>query len=713
MFGILNSTLLWALAAVAVPIVIHFLTRRKLRVVAISTIAFLKRLERENIRRLKLRQLLLLLLRMLIVALLVLAFARPTLRQQTSALAERARATAVIILDNSMSMAAAPDGVPLFSLARKHVQSIAGMFASGDELYLITAAHPAKIVAGSPFLESEKLVETVSASPQTWANTDLAGAFALARNILSRSRNVNRELYLLSDGRAALSAQAPELPGVRAYALRYDDAGNNNLTLSNVALANQIFERGKSFEVVATVANASASDAQNQLVHLYLNGKRVAQQSVDVPTGSQRAVTLRAVPDSAGFVNGKVMLEDDALVLDNTRYFTFHIPRQRRVLAVSERAEDLAYLRAVLQEDGADGIAAQAWKEIETKNFSAERLENYEVIALANVARFPEGMATRLLQFMNGGGGVIIFPGSEVDLRHYNETLFAQTNFGAFGETLGSLEERENFFKLGQIDFSHPLFANVFEKNAKGPQIESPQFRFAVQLRMNPGTKSVMDFANAHPFLVERQIGRGKMLVFTSAPDARWSDFAFKGVFAPLLHRSVAYVMQSNETQQESARVGDELTTILRVPAEEVSVELPNAERLQAPVHVVGQNYQVRVQETGLPGFYTLLNKDQVLRKWAVNFSAEEMSASVLAQEKLAAALGVKEVVELSKDGDLRASIESARYGSELWRWFLLAAIIAMIVEMLLYRGSATETSSRDDKNSGAATRARATTFVG
>ncbi len=692
MFGILNSTLLWALAAIAVPIVIHFLTRRKLRVVAISTIAFLKRLERENIRRLKLKQLLLLLLRMLIVALLVLAFARPTLRQQTSALAQRARATAVIILDNSLSMAGAPEGISHLAAARKHAQSIATMFASGDELYLITAAQPAKIIAGSPFLESEKFLEAVSAAPQTWANTDLNAAFALGRDILARSRNVNRELYLLSDNRAAFAANAPELPGVRAYALRYEGANENNLTLSETKLANQIFEAGKSFEVVATVANLGAHDARTQLVHLYLNGKRVAQQTVDVPANSQRSVTLRAVPDSAGFMSGKVMLEDDALVLDNARYFTFLIPRQRRILAVSERVDDLVFLRAVLQDEG----AGQTWKESETKNFSAERLENYEVVMLANVARFPEGTVARLLQFMNSGGGVIVFPGSETDLRHYNETLFAQTNLGAFGETLGSLEARDNFFKLGQIDFSHPLFANVFEQNAKGPQIESPQFRFAVQLRPRAGTKSVLDFSTSHPFLAERQIGRGKMLVFASSPDPRWSDFAFKGVFAPLLHRSAAYVMQSNEAQQERARIGEELTTTLRVPAEEVFVEMPNTERLQAQVQVVGQNYQVRVSETTLPGFYTLQNNKQVLQKWAVNFSAEEMSAPVLTPEQLSSALGVKEMVELAKDADLRASIANARYGSELWRWFLLAAIIAMIVEMLLARSSVAETPALD-----------------
>lgn len=74
------------------------------------------------------------------------------------------------------------------------------------------------------------------------------------------------------------------------------------------------------------------------------------------------------------------------------------------------------------------------------------------------------------------------------------------------------------------------------------------------------------------------------------------------------------------------------------------------------------------------------------------------MSALALTQEQLRAALGVKEIVVLSKDDDVRASIESARYGSELWRWFLLAAIIALVVEMLLYRGGAADTTAHAGK---------------
>ncbi len=693
MFGILNSAILWGLAAVALPILIHFLTRRKLRVVRVSTVAFLKRLEKEKIRQLKLRQWLLLLLRMLMVALLVLAFARPTLRRERAVLAQRARATAVLIIDNSLSMAAAPAGASLLEQSREHAQAIAASFSAGDELYVITAAQPAALVSGSPFLEKEKLLESLRSLPQTWAQTDLAGALALARDLLSQSRQVNRELYLLSDCRSADLPVLPTLPGVRGYVLRYPSDLPNNLILADLSLTHQIFEKGKSFDVVATVANRGEREIANQLVHLYLNNKRVAQQGIEVPAHSQRQVTLRAIPDSAGFITGRVSLDDDDFAQDNTRYFSFFIPRQRRLLAVAEKPEDLRYVRAALQMERGNSDATQTWKEIAARELGAESFSNYDGLVLVNVSRFPEGVVPRLANFLSSGGGVIIFPGSETDLRHYNETLFAPFNFGAWGGTIGSLNATENFFKLGPIDFSHPIFNGVLEKSDKDMRIESPMFRFAVQLNLAAGTKPVLNYANGQPFLAERQVQAGKILVFTSAPDERWSDFCFKGLFAPLVYRSMAYMTQHHENQQQTFFVGNELNTLLRVAAQDVEVTLPDNERVKAPVNVAGQNYQVRVPATPLPGFYSLWNKGARLQVWPVNFNAAELSTSPLSVEKLAAASGAMSLVELPAQQDLRASIQQARYGSELWPLFLLAAIIAMIIEMILYRGAATSSN--------------------
>lgn len=699
MFGFLNSALLWAMAAVALPLLIHLFTKRKLKVVAISTIAFLKRLERENIRQLKLKQLLLLLLRMLIVALLVLAFARPTLRQNSAALAQRARATAVIIVDNSLSMAAAPEGISSLALARRQVQAIADIFSPGDEIHFITAAKPATLLPGGPFVEADKLREAVQTLPQTWAETDLAGAFALAREVLEKSRNVNRELYVLTDGRAANLPALAEITGVRGYVVRYTKPLPNNLTLTGATLGNQIFERGKSFEVTAIVANNGANDVQSQLLHLYLNDKRVAQQSVAVPAGALRSVTFRAVPDTTGFIAGRVALEDDDLPADNTQYFTFYIPPHRRLLAVGERPADLVYVRAALQFRAANNHAAtQSWQEITTKELAAERLQDYDGILLANVSRFPEGTAERLINFMAGGGGVIIMLGGEVDVRHYNEALLSRIHLGAFGETMGSLSSSDNFMQIGRIDFSHPIFDGVFESGDDKPRLDSPHFRFAVQLRLLGGATSIIDYSNNYPFLVEHRVGNGRLLLFTSSVEEAWSDFSFKGIFAPLLYRSVVYVAQSRDNLLETATVGSELTNILRMPAEELTVELPTGEELKTPVQVLGQNYQVRVTETAEPGFYQLRDRGQALHIWAVNFNAVELSTPPIAEETLAAAAGLSSLAELSTEGDVRAQIEAARYGSELWQAFLIAALIAMVIEMLLYRSAAAGVASGKGK---------------
>jgi len=707
MFGFINTTLLWALADIALPLLIHLLTRRKLRVVTVSTIAFLKRLEKEKIRRLKLRQLLLLLLRMLIVALLVLAFTRPTLRREHSALAQRAAASAVFIIDNSLSMAAASEGASLLAQARNQAQRLATLFAPGDEIFLIAAAKPARLISPSAFLTPESFGAAVAAIPQSAGETDLVGALALAREKLAKSRNVNREVYVLSDGRAELPARssskkranAETIHGLRGYVIRFDKTLTNNLLLQGAALSNQIFERGKTFEVVTTVANNGRNDINNRLAHLFLNGKRVAQQTIDVPAGTERRVTFRAVPDTTGFMFGRLELEDDDLLLDNTRGFVFFIPPQRRVLAVAGHPEDLTYIRLAF--DPTANKTANTWHEIVADNFAAERFENYDGIVLANVPRLSEAVAQRLSNYLNNGGGMMIFLGSDVDLRNYNELLLARLNAGVFGASMGQLTVNgappvgDNFIKLGRIDFSHPVFSGIFEKSDKAPRLDSPVFRFAVQMRVDSGTLPIIEFANGYPFLVERRAGTGLLLIFTSAATEQWSDFAFKGLFAPLTHRCISYMTQSRDNQRESQFVGEELVTNLRVPATAVEIELPAGDRRKVPVKIAGQNYQARYSEVEQSGQYRLWQTTsdssshggKLLQTWAVNFNPAELKLPPLPDQALQAAIGGA-VAFISPEVDIVEAVRQARYGSELWQYFLVAAIIAMLVEMWLSRSS-------------------------
>ena len=73
----LAPSLLWGLLAAAVPVIIHLISKRQTQRVDFSTVRFIKELEHDTIRKLKLRQIILLILRTMAVILLVLSFARP------------------------------------------------------------------------------------------------------------------------------------------------------------------------------------------------------------------------------------------------------------------------------------------------------------------------------------------------------------------------------------------------------------------------------------------------------------------------------------------------------------------------------------------------------------------------------------------------------------------------------------------------------------
>src|SRR5207302_6700318 len=74
-FGLWSTTLLAGGAAVAVPVIIHLLNRRRYKIVTWAAMRFLLNAQRQNTRRMRVEQILLLLCRMALVAFIVVAMA--------------------------------------------------------------------------------------------------------------------------------------------------------------------------------------------------------------------------------------------------------------------------------------------------------------------------------------------------------------------------------------------------------------------------------------------------------------------------------------------------------------------------------------------------------------------------------------------------------------------------------------------------------------
>ena len=113
--NVLNTWALFAAAAVALPLAIHWLTRPRPTRLPLSTIRFVMDVVRHAPARYRLRDVLILLLRTAAVVLLALAFARPLIGAKPMVASDSsARTGRVVILDQSQSMAAVWHGAAAF-----------------------------------------------------------------------------------------------------------------------------------------------------------------------------------------------------------------------------------------------------------------------------------------------------------------------------------------------------------------------------------------------------------------------------------------------------------------------------------------------------------------------------------------------------------------------------------------------------------------------
>ena len=150
----LHPTFLFGLAALSVPLWIHFVFKMKAPVVLFPSVRFLRQVDKKVARRQKLQELLLLLLRCLALALLALGLAAPLLKQSGS-LGGSAGTSVAIVLDDSYSMGALDSSGPIFNSARGMAASILHTLGPGDSACIVTPARPARLSRDLNALEAD------------------------------------------------------------------------------------------------------------------------------------------------------------------------------------------------------------------------------------------------------------------------------------------------------------------------------------------------------------------------------------------------------------------------------------------------------------------------------------------------------------------------------------------------------------------------------
>ncbi|OQX96017.1 hypothetical protein B6I21_02450 [candidate division KSB1 bacterium 4572_119] len=687
----LNSAILLGLLAGAIPIIIHLITRQKAKTIFFSSLKFLKKLENQQIRRLRMKQILLLLIRTLIILLLILAFARPTIRGTFFAgVGASAKTTAVLVLDNSLSMGVKKSGQQLYDYSKRAVSELEDVFNTGDEVFGIYSTESTTPIFDGARYNFQTVNRIIQNSNVTGQKSDLPAALFEAKKILESSNNINKEIFIFSDfqlsgfEKSLIQNQTKSSDEkVSVYIVPSRSEKISNLAIREIKSANQIIEKGKVVELQVQIKNTGQKIEKNKLVQAFLDNKRTGQKTVNLKPGESRMVKFKIIPKTTGYIAGSVLLEDDDLTLDNRRYFTFYIPEKIRVLLVGSSNADVRFLKFALNPSTEDEARIEV-NSTTPNNIEYAALKKYDVVILSNVSRLEGALETEIAEHLKKGKGLIVFLGSNVDLRNYNEKLQKIKGMPQLTETVGKIGTTDFSLSLGKVDFSHPIFEGVFENEDK--QIDSPMFYFITKTIIRPENTVVMEFSTGDPFLIETSFKNGKALLFTSAIDPEWSDIYLKGVFVPMMNRCVSYLGNSSASFSKEYFVNNELTWTLSDlhNYENLEAETPDGRLLKVIPHMGDGKVNVKFKNTEVPGIYSLYNAKKLVSKLAVNVKPEESEFEMAAGDRLKELLGDYKIVDSEKEMSVAREVNASRYGREFWKLLIVMVFILLIAEMLL-----------------------------
>ena len=433
--------------------------------------------------------------------------------------------------------------------------------------------------------------------------------------------------------------------------------------MESVTAPAKIFDP-KKVRVQAVIANVGASEQAQRTVSLVLDGKTLESKQVDVPPNGRVTAEFLSLESPHGFHKAEIRIEpQDSLHQDDR--FAFAIeradPHPVLFLHASGDDRDVLYYRAALESVPESGFVLEP---LAVEQAANQAFSKYAFVVLSNVGSMPAGLENALRSYVMAGGSLLVAlgPGSAALAR------VPVSNQAIQGSNYASRED-DRFQIVANADSEHPALRRT-------NKLDGVQFYQVI--KVDPGDSHVIArLTNQLPLLLEKQVGEGRVLVFTSTFDRISNDLPLHASFVPFVEESARYL---GGQQEQSTNVAVDSYLELRSAKDQgSSVEVidPDGHNpLSLKEATTAVSYQVNRE-----GFYEIHRTNGRQELVAVHADRRESDLTPISQETLDLWKNTGRSTETTGPGG--ASDNQARPWS-LWRYALLLVLLTAIIESVI-----------------------------
>lgn len=689
----LNPGFLWLLPLVGLPLLIHLLGRRRFQVVEFSTLRFLKSLQTDVLRRLKIRQIILLIIRTLLILGLILIFARPYRSGFAPGIFVGKGSNLYLIVDNSASMSLSRQGQTRLEAGLELITSGARTIDFPVNLNVINPTQPVTIVSQSLLASPTDLQRELARIAATNYDAKILPALQVAIDNIIKNNDPNGIIWLVSDFQRSNWGDEPLsqklLEEIRTHKIRlvlFPVSGEtDNAAIGGLNFVEEIHAKDKPVTLQANLVNWRARTAENP-VSLFIEDERVGQTLVEIASVKNAPVTFEFIPLTTGILSGHLQTDDDDLAIDNRRFFVLNIPAVLKILVVGEQATDGNFILKALQAGPDQAVTARY---VTTEYLGNENLTNYDGLIFTNVADLSAANQNALNDYLGNGGGLLLFACHDCTPDDFN-TLWAD-RFG-FPRWHGTRQTGNGaYLGPGKFDSGHPVFRELWPND----NVPAGSVHFFNIPGLVCGTKQsvLMSFDDGTPLIVESQREAGRAVMMATVPEGEWADLPFSGFFPVLLRRLVMYIAGS-AAQPFDYATGDSLE-IVKIPGDNAipQVQTPSGRRFTP--HPDNDKYIFN--ETGETGIYTIMRNGNQAEHFAVNLPESETAGEFFTENDYKALLMANPanvaVINNISNGEINQLTLTREFTTAL------LIIVLLLAAAETYLGRLNRTESGDQSN--------------
>jgi len=632
-----HPELLYALLLLLIPIIVHLFQLRRFKKVDFTNVAFLKNVTIQTRKSSQLKKWLTLITRLLLLAAIIFAFAQPYFSKDDTL---KLDSETVIYLDNSFSMQTKGNQGELLKRA---VQNILEANYDEEKITVFTNNNTLKN-SNAKTIRSELLQLGYSSN-----QLDYNAAILKGKGLFSKDNSTRKNLILISDFQQSeknVEVQADSSININLVQLK--PVNTNNVSIDSLYISKI---NTSNIELTVNV-NGDKEVLENLPISLFNEDNLLAKSAV---SDASNATTF-SIPNNAK-INGKVMVDEANLQFDNTLFFNINERSKINVLIINEISDN--FLRRIFTEDEFNLQSAQS----NQLNFNDITQQN--LIVLNELKSIPISLSNALQSFTSNGGYVLIIPPIEANLSSYNQCLSGLGNVALSNETNADKN-------VTSINYAHPIFDAVFDKQVSN-------FQYPVvhnYYNINTPESSILRFEDNRPFLIQTN----NAFVFAASLNSDNSNFIDSPLIVPTIYN---IGRQSLKLPKLYYNIGEENTfdvnttmqqdAILKLKLGDTEI-IPQQQTFSNKVSVI-TNETPEVAST-----YAITNNSETLEHISFNYNRSE---SNLTYQDLSS---IQNASISNSLPELLTSIKSDNNINALWKWFVIFALIFLIIEMLILK---------------------------